>query len=526
MRLVRMAHREMLLMTAPKKPDEIAESDRLHDLPFPAWRLKAFGHYHQYPNSRIHDFLDVELPRLDRERGQRLCVLAPRGASKSGVVTLEHVLYSAIEHGEPFTWIMSDTQPMTRQHLHNIGKEVLYNEKLIAQYPHIVGDSAKVSADRITLGNGSIIAGYSTGQNVRGQREGAARPSVIVVDDPEGEGDVISPTRRTHNLNWFNDAVLKAGDENTNIIVLGTAICPGCLVLDIARRPGWNAKIFKAIEKWPENMVLWMEWRNLYLHAVGADEAAKQTAMVRARAFYDANREKMDHGAELTWDKRYPLYDLMCEWAENERSFHQERQNDPHNPEATEWPASYFDWDGFWFSDWPDDVTLRVMALDPSKGVTARVGDYSAYIMLARCGRGFWWVEADLARRPVTQIARDGIILAKRFEKETNGRLDGFVVESNQFQELLADPILAEAERNKVLLPLYQFNNLIHKDVRIRRLTSDLNRRLMRFRRTPSTMLLVEQMKEWPGGQFDDGPDAAEQARRLATELWQGRAKR
>ena len=510
----------MLALRAPRRHEQTVPRD------FPAWRLELFVHYHTFPNSRVHDYLDAELPKLNKQRGQRLCILAPRGAAKSTQVTLEYVLHSAIMHAEPYIWIMSDTQPMTRQHLHNIGKEVQGNEKLIKAHTGIVGDTARVTADRIELGNGSVIVGYSTGQNVRGQREGVARPSLIVLDDPEGESDIISPTRRDRNINWLNDAVLKAGDERTNTIVLGTAICPDCLVLNVAGRAGWKSRIFRAIEEWPTNMERWLEWRNVYLFAVGTSEQQKREAMDRARSFYDAHHDEMDFGHSVSWPERYPLYDLMQEWAENERSFAQERQNDPSNPEATEWPASFFDWDGFWFTDWPEEMKLRCASLDPSKGMDAKIGDYSAIVKLARCGQGYWWVEADMQRRPVTKIARDTIILLSGFERETNGRLDGFVVESNQFQTLLKDPLVAEAEKQNLHLPIYEFNNLVHKDVRIRRLTSDLNRRLFRFRRTPGTMLLVEQMKAWPGSAHDDGPDALEMVRRLAIELWHGKAKR
>ena len=156
----------MLALRAPRRHEQTVPRD------FPAWRLELFVHYHTFPNSRVHDYLDAELPKLNKQRGQRLCILAPRGAAKSTQVTLEYVLHSAIMHAEPYIWIMSDTQPMTRQHLHNIGKEVQGNEKLIKAHTGIVGDAARVTADRIELGNGSVIVGYSTGQNVRGQREG------------------------------------------------------------------------------------------------------------------------------------------------------------------------------------------------------------------------------------------------------------------------------------------------------------------------------------------------------------------
>jgi hypothetical protein len=41
--------------------------------------------------------------------------------------------------------------------------------------------------------------------------------------------------------------------------------------------------------------------------------------------------------------------------------------------------------------------------------------------------------------------------------------------------------------------------------------------------RSPETALLVDQMKDFPVGEHDDGPDALEMAIRLSIELWNGR---
>jgi hypothetical protein len=40
---------------------------------------------------------------------------------------------------------------------------------------------------------------------------------------------------------------------------------------------------------------------------------------------------------------------------------------------------------------------------------------------------------------------------------------------------------------------------------------------------SPSTHLLVEQLRDFPCGAHDDGPDALEMAIRLAEEVWRGR---
>jgi hypothetical protein len=65
----------------------------------------------------------------------------------------------------------------------------------------------------------------------------------------------------------------------------------------------------------------------------------------------------------------------------------------------------------------------------------------------------------------------------------------------------------------------YPIENTVPKQVRIRRLGSYLSTRRFRFKsNSPSTSLLVEQLKQFPIADHDDGPDALEMAIRLAEE--------
>ena len=66
--------------------------------------------------------------------------------------------------------------------------------------------------------------------------------------------------------------------------------------------------------------------------------------------------------------------------------------------------------------------------------------------------------------------------------------------------------------------------NRTNKSVRIRCLGPYLSSGRLKFKSdSPGTRLLVEQLKEFPIGDHDDGPDAAEMALRLAAELLAGR---
>jgi len=61
--------------------------------------------------------------------------------------------------------------------------------------------------------------------------------------------------------------------------------------------------------------------------------------------------------------------------------------------------------------------------------------------------------------------------------------------------------------------------------VRIRRLGPLLSQRRLRFlARSSSTRLLVDQLRDFPVGAHDDGPDALEMALRLAEDVLQGRS--
>jgi hypothetical protein len=60
--------------------------------------------------------------------------------------------------------------------------------------------------------------------------------------------------------------------------------------------------------------------------------------------------------------------------------------------------------------------------------------------------------------------------------------------------------------------------------VRIRRLGPHLSARRMKFKdKSPGTKLLVDQLREFPIGDHDDGPDALEMAMRLAAGMLAGR---
>jgi predicted phage terminase large subunit-like protein len=295
----------------------------------------------------------------------------------------------------------------------------------------------------------------------------------------------------------------------TNIVNLATALHRDALAVQLCTTPGWTSRVFKAIQHWPEEASLWEAWNGLYT------DVANPHYRQAARAFYEEHRAEMDAGAVVLWPEQEDLYTLMSMRAESGRAaFEREKQNSPVNPDECEWPESYFD-ETIWFDLWPDGLRVRTLAVDPSKGTDARRGDYSALVALGVGREGVIYVEADLARRPVDQIVADGVAWHRRFKP------DAFGVEANQFQELLGGQFEEEFRRQGLLgVRPWLLDNRVNKLVRIRRLGPYLAAKRLRFKSdSPSTRLLVEQLQDFPVGDHDDGPDAAEMALRLAIEV-------
>jgi predicted phage terminase large subunit-like protein len=140
--------------------------------------------------------------------------------------------------------------------------------------------------------------------------------------------------------------------------------------------------------------------------------------------------------------------------------------------------------------------------------------------MLGVDRQGILYLEADLARRPTPQIVADGVELYRRFQP------DAFGVETNQFQDLLAAEFETAFRREGILgVQPWKLDNRTNKLVRIRRLGPYLSSRRLRLKsNSPSTRMLLDQLMEFPIGDHDDGPDAAEMAVRLAAEMLAGAA--
>jgi predicted phage terminase large subunit-like protein len=475
------------------------------------WAAKYLPEHFTRRPSALHIWLAAQLDTLQERRGAKINLIGPRGSAKSTLATLAYVLQMAALGREKYIWIVSDTAPQACAHLENVALELTENDALIDAYRLKKGHPWR--QNRIVLSSGVTIEAMSTGQRIRGRRRRAWRPTLIIADDLQNDRDVESALQRRKTRDWFHGALIPAGTPDTNIIHLATALHREAIALVLSATPGWISSTFQSVPSWPRNRDLWQRWETLY-----CDRDDPQR-LVFAREFYERHRDALDAGAEVLWPDVEDLYALMCLRVDSGRTaFAREKQSSPVNPESCEWPEEYFA-DHIWFDEWPTGVQVRSMALDPSKGGQDKVGDYSAIVWVGVDRAGLYYAQADLARRPTSQMVADTVARCREFNPDALG------IETNSFQELLAGEVMAEFHRQNLTgMGVVKMDNPQNKRVRIRRLGALFSARRLRFKSgCPSTRLLIDQCRDFPLGAHDDGPDALEMAIRLARQLTDGR---
>lgn len=424
--------------------------------------------------------LDDELIRIATARNKRLIVEMPPRHGKSQLCSVYFPAWYLGVYPERRVIMTSATGELAETY------SVQSRDLLVEYGPRDFG--VQVRSDiharkrwELTAGGGLRAAGTATA--IMGQ--GA---DLFIIDDYVGHPEeAFSESQRRKVLDWYMSTASTRLTPEGAVVVIATRWHPedliGCLLAD-AERGGeqWTRLRFPALAEENDPLgrrpgeTLW-------------PERFSQEWMEQRRASY------IRGGYEWLWSALY--------------------QQVPSDAIDGEFPSSYFSDPDLWFDDWPpeEEIVWRVLSLDPSKGKTDSA-DYSAFVRLAVTRDLKIYVEADLARRNALRIVEEGLEHIRQFNPHVFG------VEINQFQEVLADLFWREAAARGILVNVKGINSTTNKAVRIRmRLTEPLARGWFRFRRGAGTELLVQQLKEFPSGRYDDGPDALEMGLQLCQHL-------
>ncbi len=466
------------------------------------------GHHFNDARCGMHNDLFETLKSASSIRRRRIAIAAPRGHAKSTIVSLAYPLWCLMYGLEPYIVLVSDTGAQAAQNLRNIRVELETNERLKQDFPELLGRRHKPwRDDAIELPGGALIVAKGAGQGIRGTKNRRNRPSLILVDDLENRDEVVEELQRDKLRGYFFGTLLKLGDKDTNVIVVGTVLHHDSLLArltDPNKVTGWTQALYRAIVQWPERMDLWERWGRVF-HRAEAFEG--QDGEAGAAAFLRANYEEMHRGAKVLWPEHEPLESLMrLRLTEEIGAFEAEKQNQPLDPQQCIFrPEQFTYWDDT-FANFSDvlarlgDKVDYYGAWDPALG--HRRGDHSAIIVLAACRNRdeVYVVEADVRRRNPDDAIQHIVNLAKVYP------FHYFMVESNNFQGRMAREIDEVAAKQGVTIRVQALLNSMPKHARIAVLEPHLNSGRIRLSRRQTELL--EQIRQFPLAKHDDGPDA------------------
>jgi predicted phage terminase large subunit-like protein len=419
---------------------------------------------------------------------------------------------------------VSDTSEQAEGILKSIRYELEDNDKLKEAYGSLKGDVWNDS--RLETTNDICIEALGTGKKVRGRKYKQYRPTLIIVDDPQNDEDIESPSSRSKQWSWFLKALLPAGDVDTNVVLIGTMMHKECIVGYAEKLPRFKTIRFKSLLKFPDNMTLWSTWESLYLNAPSSIVGG---VLVRdpeaADKFYSENKEEMDKGAVVLWKEKEDLLTLMKMRAEDRNAFNSEKQNEPFDPSKCEFPPDWVDdnREEIWYDKLPpkESINFIIGALDLAKGKETKKHDYTARINLYNCEEdNRAYVDETLKKVPVN------IAIEELVEEHNSIGYNWFGVETNAFQELVADELEKRVIDDHLDLTVVPVVHTTNKSMRVARLGNWLKQGFFKFRRNcPYTNILMDQIRAFPNPkEHDDGPDALETALSLLCEAIAGAA--
>ena len=306
---------------------------------------------------------------------------------------------------------------------------------------------------------------------------------------------------------------MKAGTGRTNVVNLATALHRNALAMELHRTPGWTSRLFKPIVRWPENTSLWQQWEAVYT------DLAKPRYKPPPARFTSKIAGRWTRRDRALARGRRPIALMSHEGRGRADGVRAREAELADQSRLVRMAGIVFRRDG----------VVRPVAGEPDgafvlRSIQARASIRAAATIRRSCcsasiGRGCCtW-------RPIWPAGRRPRWWQAGTEWFRTRRPDVFGVESNQFQDLLAGEFEAAFRRCGILGAARADRNS-HAETGSHptaRPVSPLRR--VRFKSgSPGTKLLVEQLQEFPIGDYDDGPDAMEMALRLAGEVFNGRA--
>ncbi len=226
------------------------------------WGLYYFPHHFRSKTPTFH----IKLLREAMNNRYFACQ-CPRESAKSTMLAFLFLEHQITFRKVRFIVIVQNTYLKASQSLETIKNEFKHNKQLCDDFKiNVIKDSTGDSVFQHPDGRTTRVLCKGAEQigSVRGEKFGAYRPDLILIDDLEDDDMVRSPERRRNLEELYNNALVPAGDaEFCRYIAIGTILHDDCLMAKLVspnHYPEYRKLFYRALYK---DRVTG-EWRSLW----------------------------------------------------------------------------------------------------------------------------------------------------------------------------------------------------------------------------------------------------------------------
>lgn len=458
------------------------------------------------------------------ERNAKICWAAPRSHAKSSYLSKAFPLREICFRRRKFIILISETPAVAVSNMEWLALQLKYNEKLRRDFGPILSpkqqenprDNSQEFIAWEPRENGyqhllAKVLSTSANSAIRGTNWLGRRPDLIIMDDLESKKNTNTPELREEMRNWFTQSVMPLGDPEgklTAFVYMGTVLhVDSLLQYVLTQRGDFRSRRFQAIIEWPERMDLWEQCRLIY------QNRENPNASEEAEAFYIANKEEMDRGAQVLWPSVQPLFTLMkWKWDNGSKAFNTEYMNNPVDEESMIFNPETFDYwdDAEPEKQFPHKDYYIYMGIDFAMG--KEKGDYSAITTVAQNKKsGVIYVIDSWGDRLHPDKFIDVIV-----QKVMKYQPDEIAAEAQAAQEFFVDTLKQALRANgyPAFNRVTPVKHRTRKQLRIEAMLPDIEARKIKFCRRH--LLLLEQLEQYPTAAFDDLPDSLQMSYALA----------
>jgi predicted phage terminase large subunit-like protein len=432
--------------------DSVLEFGRTY---FPEYASAEYAKFHR------------EWEKIRRIEREPVLVEAFRGSGKSTFFTLLDPIHEIVYCRRRFMIFASYNDEKSAAFTGRILVELMYNRRLRNDFGEFVPEGRKRSPRRFTAvapdGETALVRSVSIGQDPRGFAHRARRPDYVRMDDVQTRARARSRKFVKGAVDWVMQDLIPALVEDYSAVIVATPLNTQCVAC--------------TLEKGSD------EARGVRTFKYPAEERGKPTWKERFPAARLAGLKGVI--GSLNYAQEF----LLVPIALDERVFKEEniRGYEPEELIGLRF-ASVFSW------------------TDPSVKHEEK-HCYKATICAGITDEGVIYVlEARIRKESVARMI-DGMYLI--YGRRNPGLM---FFEDNGGQALLAEVLNAKAEREGYHIPHKAETNTLHKDARIEgTLSAPVENGTIRFnKRDADQKELIDQLLQFPDGEYKDGPDALE----------------